>query len=225
MNRDTYRAIEGFMQRCMNDSAHDREHIYRVLYAALDIARTEEGADLDILVAACLLHDIGREDQFRDQRLCHAEVGSRKARDFLLELGWDQARADWVSNCVLTHRFRSDRPPVSLEAKILFDADKLDVTGAIGIARTLFYGGQISQPLYAIGEDRQVLTAPDSPPSFFREYNYKLRHIARQLYTPRAKELAAQRQATADGYYDALLREVSGCYDQGIPLLASFFDN
>lgn len=212
------------MHRCMNDSAHDREHIYRVLYAALDIARTEAQVDLDILVAACLLHDIGREDQLRDQRLCHAEVGARKAHAFLLELGWDTVRADWVHDCVLTHRYRTDRRPASLEAKILFDADKLDVTGAIGIARTLFYGGQIAQPLYFMGDDGQILTAPDAPPSFFREYNFKLRGIAGQLHTTRAKELAAQRQAAADGYYDDLLREVSGCYDQGKPLLEALFD-
>lgn len=134
MDREMFGAIEGYMLSCMTDAAHDREHIYRVLYAALEITETEEGVDADVLTAACLLHDIGREAQFRDPSLCHAEVGSRMACDFLLGLGWDRARAGWVRDCVLTHRYRTDRRPRTLEAKILFDADKLDVTGAMGVA-------------------------------------------------------------------------------------------
>ena len=47
-----------------SDSAHDREHIYRVLHSALAIAKTEENVDYDILLAACLLHDVGRPEQF-----------------------------------------------------------------------------------------------------------------------------------------------------------------
>lgn len=45
--------------------------------------------------------------------------------------------------CIKTHRYRTNNPPESLEAKILFDADKLDAAGAIGIARTLLYKGII----------------------------------------------------------------------------------
>lgn len=225
MNRETYQAIEAYMLSAMADSAHDPQHIYRVLYAALDIAGTEEGVDRDILVAACLLHDVGRADQARDPAVCHAEAGSEKAYAFLRGLGWPEARAAWVRSCVLTHRYRDDRRPESLEAKILFDADKLDVCGAIGIARTLFYGGQISQPLYRLGEDGSVLTAPDSPPSFFREYNYKLRGIEAGMYTRRAKELAADRRETADGYYDALLSEVRGCAEAGRKGLEDFLQS
>ncbi len=48
------------MLSCMNDSAHDKEHIYRGLYTALDIAAYEQDVDYEILITACLLHDIGR---------------------------------------------------------------------------------------------------------------------------------------------------------------------
>lgn len=224
MNKQDYRAIEGYMISCMADSAHDAQHIYRVLYAALDIAGTEGDVDRDILAAACLLHDIGREAQFRDPAVCHAEAGSAMAFSFLKSLGWSEFRAGWVRDCVLTHRFRTDRRPATLESKILFDADKLDVCGAIGIARTLFYGGQIAQPLYRLGADGEILTAPDSPPSFFREYNYKLRHIGDGLYTRRGKALAEARQRTADDYYEALLGEVRSCYDRGRKALTEWME-
>jgi uncharacterized protein len=48
----------------MTDSAHDKEHVYRVLYVALDIAKYEECADIDVLITASLLQDIGRKEQF-----------------------------------------------------------------------------------------------------------------------------------------------------------------
>ena len=83
MTRKCYEAIEHYMLTTMDDSAHDAEHVYRVLYNALEIAKTEPGTDMDILICACLLHDIGRPDQVADPRVCHAEVGSEKAYRFL----------------------------------------------------------------------------------------------------------------------------------------------
>lgn len=219
MNRDTFQAIEAHMLFHMKDAAHDKEHVYRVLYTALDIASAEPGADKDILTAAALLHDIGRQAQFENPILCHGSEGSRMAYAFLLNLGWEEDRAAHVRDCVLTHRFRTDRRPATLEAKILFDADKLDVTGAIGVARTLMYGGGIGQALYQLDDAGRILTAPDTPPSFFREYNYKLRATADTLYTPRAKALAQGRRAASDAFYKALLAEVSGCYEEGRSLL------
>ena len=57
----------------------------------------------------------------------------------------------------------------------MFDADKLDVTGAMGIARTLLYKGKVSEPLYSLLPDGTVSTGEDdTEPSFFQEYKYKL---------------------------------------------------
>ena len=66
MTRAQYDLIEGKMLACTEDSAHDREHIYRVLHLALELAATEPGCDREVLAAACLLHDIGRPAQFAD---------------------------------------------------------------------------------------------------------------------------------------------------------------
>lgn len=64
MKRSEYRQIEKIMKSHMDDSAHDGEHVFRVLRAALEVAKAHPEADLDVLVAACLLHDIGRKAQF-----------------------------------------------------------------------------------------------------------------------------------------------------------------
>ena len=147
MDKSTYQRIESYMLSCMDDSAHDAEHIYRVLSNALVIAREETGVDYDALICACLLHDIGRPDQIRDPSLCHAAVGCEKAYGFLTENGFGADFAAHVRDCIRTHRFRKNDQPESLEAKILFDADKLDVVGASGIARTLVYKGTVTEPL------------------------------------------------------------------------------
>ena len=216
MDRAEFQAIEGYMLQQMADMAHDAQHVYRVFYTALDITGRETEADRDIVAAAALLHDVGRAAQARDPALCHAQVGAEMAYRFLTrELGWDEGRAGHVRACVLTHRFRSDRPPESLEAKIVFDADKLDVTGAIGVARTLMYGGQVGQGLYRLDQDGKVLTGAETAPSFFREYNFKLRGIAGGLYTRRARELVRGRQKAADDFYGALLAEVTGSLERG----------
>ena len=123
--------------------------------------RREPAADRDVLVAACLLHDVGRPEQFADPSVCHAAVGAEKARRFLMTEGFDETFAARVADCVRTHRFRSDAPPASIEAKILFDADKIDVAGAMGIARSLLYIGEVGEPLYVLQADGEVSDGTD----------------------------------------------------------------
>ena len=69
---------------------------------------------------------------------------------FLMENGFDEEFSRKVKHCIKTHRFRKSMQPESVEAKILFDADKLDVTGALGIARTLMYKGNVAEPIYNV---------------------------------------------------------------------------
>lgn len=210
MERETFEKIESYMLSCMGDSAHDREHIYRVLYTALQIAREETDVDTDVLVCACLLHDIGRREQFADPQVCHAQVGGEKAYRFLTENGCSPAFAGHVRDCIVTHRFRKQSPPESLEAKILFDADKLDVTGALGVARTLMYAGTVSAPLYTRRADGAVSDGQgDSESSFFREYHFKLKNLYGKFYTRAGSAMAAQRRKAAEDFYRALLGEVT----------------
>lgn len=215
-----YDKIEAYMLECMRDSAHDREHIYRVFYTALDIAESEPSANLEILTAACLLHDIGRPEQFANPELCHAEVGSKKAYEFLIGIGWTEERARHVRDCVYTHRFRSENPPQSIEAKILFDADKIDVSGAVGMARSLMYRGTVGEPLYTLNPDGTISDGSDTDePSFFREYHFKLKNIYGKFFTERGREIALSRRRAAEEFYNALLSEVKSSEEHGRELL------
>ena len=218
MNKTEYNEIENFMLEKMQDSAHDKHHVYRVLNSALDIAIKMSSVDFDVLLAACLLHDIGREVQFTNLELCHAQIGGDMAYDFLLTKKWSTQKALHVKECISSHRYRGDNVPNSIEAKILFDADKLDASGAIGIARTLIYEGQVSEPLYILDEDEKIVVDDGGAEisSFFQEYNYKLKKVYNAFYTDRAKEIAKVRQKTAIDFYDGLFAEVTNNYESGL---------
>ncbi len=210
MTRELYQKLETFMLCAMSDSAHDKEHIYRVLNNALVIATEEEKVNYDILISACLLHDIGRPDQIANPTLCHATVGSEKAYQFLLENGFSPADAAHIRDCIRTHRFRKEDKPETIEAKILFDADKLDVVGAVGIARTLVYRGTLTEPLYHRRPDSSISNGEnDENHSFFREYHFKLKKLYDRFYTAKGKELAQQRRKAAEDFYNNLYSEVS----------------
>lgn len=220
MKQDTYQKLELYMQICMDDSAHDREHVYRVLYTALNIAEYEEGVDYDVLITACLLHDIGRKEQFENPKTCHAKEGAKKAYHFLIENGFSEDFAQHVKACIKSHRFRSKNPPETIEAKILFDADKVDVTGAIGIARTLLYQGRMSEPLYLLTPEGKVSDgSEDEQESFFREYKHKLEGLYGKFYTRRGAELAAGRREAAEAFYHALLAEIRDSHEVGKQLM------
>lgn len=210
MNRQTYQTIETYMLSCMGDSAHDKEHVYRVLNNALVIAKEEVAVDYDVLIAACLLHDIARPEQIADPGLCHAAFGSEKAYCFLRKNGFGEDFSSKVRSCIRTHRFRKNDQPESLEAKILFDADKLDVVGAIGVARTLVFKGTVSDPLYTRNPDGSVSDGSQGETSsFFHEYKFKLEKLYDRFYTEKGKTLALTRKAAAESFYENLYREVS----------------
>ena len=220
MTKETYTLLETYMLSCMGDSAHDAEHIYRVLYNALEIAKSENDVDYDVLIAACLLHDIGRKEQFEDPAQCHALVGGEKACRFLRDHGFDDDFAAKVRHCIQVHRFRKNTPPESLEAKILFDADKLDATGALGVARTLMHKGNTVEPIYNVLPDGTISDGvEDTGPSFFREYKFKLEKLYDRFYTPRGVELAQERRAIAAAFYESLYREVNAGYTDGSRML------
>ncbi len=220
MTNETYQLLENYMRSCMADSAHDTEHVYRVLFNALAIAQAEAEVDYDVLITACLLHDIGRREQFADPTVCHAAAGSEKAFRFLTENGFPPEFAEQVRHCILTHRFRKALPPQSIEAKILFDADKLDVTGAIGIARTLMYKADMAEPLYHVLPSGEISDGTeDLGPSFFREYKFKLEKLYDKFYTARGSELARSRQQIAASFYENLYREVNTGYAEGKEML------
>ena len=212
MTKENFTLIENYMLSCAEDSAHDKEHIYRVFHTALHIAQHCENVDRDILIAACLLHDIARSEQLKNPEVCHAEKGAEKAFGFLTQNGFEASFAEKVASCILTHRFRNDRQPQSIEAKILFDADKIDVTGAMGIARTLTYSGETRRPLYSLVSDNEINDGTIKDDTFFAEYKFKLEKLYDRFYTEKGREIALGRKKHAEDFYNNLLGEIREAY-------------
>lgn len=220
MEKEKFITIENYMLDCMKDNVHDHSHIYRVLYLSLRIGAAEGSANPDILILSAMLHDIGRDAENKDKSLCHAQVGSQMAAEFLRREGWAQQTCDCVQDCIITHSYKGGRQPNSLEAKILFDADKLDLSGAVGTARAILFGGQINEPLYLVDENgypTKGLAKEDS--SLFREYNRKLSILNTRFYTSTAKSIAKERQKIVDAYFSSLFQEVEETYYTGKTLL------
>ncbi len=223
MTKDFFEQLYHFMRQNLPDAAHDTAHIDRVLYLALDIAAAEQGAghsvDYDVLLAACLLHDIGRPEQAEDESVSHALAGAEKAFAFLTAQGWPAEKAAWVADCIRTHRYRGEDEPQSLEAKILFDADKIDVAGAVGIARTLLYAGAHACPLYSQADLDTGEARPGMADTFLWEYRYKLENIYTRFYTEKGEAIARLRQGAAVAFYESLLAEVEDSRRTGEVLL------
>lgn len=209
MDRQHWTKLEEYMLLRMQDSAHDRQHVYRVLNNAIEIAKGEERVNMEVLMVAALLHDIGRADEKADPKADHAITGGDRAYQALIDLGYDHVFAEHVRQCIRTHRFRRNDPPATIEAKILFDADKLDVCGAVGIARTLMYSGAHDRPIYTTNPDGSIRDGKgDTEDSFFREYRFKLEGMYDRFLTRRGAELARERRKAAVDFYEALLAEV-----------------
>ena len=163
MKREKYQELKSYMQECMSDAAHDKEHVWRVLGYALRLAaELKEPVDHDLLIAACLLHDIGRAAQFRDPSLDHAAVGADMAAGWLSDHGYSPGFCQAVRSAIRSHRYRTGGRAESIEAQLLFDADKLDVCGIMGLLRTVSYCDHVGEPYYTVGENGLVEFTADS---------------------------------------------------------------
>ena len=103
--------------------------------------------------------------------------------------------------------------PETLEAQVLFDADKLDVLGAIGAARTIAYAALDGQPAYAEPSEKFLKTGvkePGEPHSSYHEFLFKLQKVKSRMFTSAGKALAEARHTYLVGFYEQLQAEARG---------------
>ncbi|MDH3392428.1 MAG: HD domain-containing protein [Desulfobulbaceae bacterium] len=187
---------------------HGPDHSARVHRTALYIGR-QMGARLDILSAAALLHDIGRRHETETRGgICHAGKGAELARDILAELAFSEASIELIAHCIATHRYRDSNSPQSLEAEILFDADKLDSVGAIGIGRAFLFAGQVGAKLHNESRDISDTESYSVEDTAYREFKVKLCKVKDRMLTPVGKRLAEERHAFMEVFFERLEREI-----------------
>lgn len=194
---------------------HDWTHVERVKNLALNIGK-KEGAKLDVLEMAALLHDIGRRDEMKCKgKFCHAEKGAEIAREILGKHKIEKSVVENIIHCIQAHRYRKNLKPSTLEAKILFDADKLDSIGAIGVARDfLFAGGAGSCNLYTGNEKKLAKEEKDysftKEDSAVLEYEIKLKFIKNKMLTKNGKKIANERHKFMKDFFVRFWKEVKG---------------
>jgi uncharacterized protein len=165
--------------------------------------------------AAALLHDAeGAAPGTSAERASHQHASAEFAARVLTEEGWPEERIASVQHCIRAHRYRDrSEPPQTLEAKILFDADKLDVLGAVGAARVIAYATLDGNPFY-YPPSAQFLQSgeeePGEPHSAYHEHLFKLRKVGGRMFTATARALAADRLATLDAFFERLIAEWQG---------------
>lgn len=196
-----------------NDPVHDFSHIQRVYRLAERIGQAE-GANLEIVRAAALLHDAQGSESATLARKEHHMRSAQFAAEVLAQEGWDAVRIGAVQHCIRAHRYRDDRePPATLEAKVLFDADKLDVLGAIGAARTVAYAVLAGEPIFAEPSEQFRRTGqpePGEPHSSYHEYIFKLSRVKDRMFTATGKALAEARHAYLAEFYAQMAAEIRG---------------
>jgi len=196
------------------DPVHGFDHILRVYHMAEKLA-IEEGADLEIVRAAALLHDAqgSQTEGGEEGRQDHHHASSEFACQILASEGWPPEKIAAVQHCIQAHRFRDNTEPQTLEAKIIFDADKLDVIGAVGIARTIAFDVVVNQPIYFEPSQRFLETGekePGEPHSSYHEYLFKLSKIKDRLFTSKARLVAEERHRFMKQYFERLAAEERG---------------
>jgi uncharacterized protein len=205
-------AIKGFAGSHFSNAkySHDWEHTERVYRLCMHIGEIE-GADLEALAIAAFLHDIGRTHQDKAKGgICHAEKGGEIAREILERYPIPEEKKENIIHCILTHRFRNNHVPQTLEAKVLFDADKLDAIGAVGIARAYLFAGEVGAVLHNGHADPELTKPYSINDTGYREYRVKLSRIKDRMLTSEGKRMAKERHAFMEAFFERFLKEHEG---------------
>ncbi len=197
---------------CLNEAnrSHDWGHIERVYNLCVRIGLAEK-ADMEVLTVSAYLHDIGR--RFEDMskgRICHAEKGSEMASEFLKDSLLPEDKQKNVIHSIRSHRFRGNNKPETLEAKILFDADKLDSIGAIGIGRAFQFAGEVGAGLHNPDIDPENSEPYSIDDTAYREFRVKLSKIKDRIITAEGRRIAEERHKFMELFFERFLMEYDG---------------
>jgi len=219
---DPFKTIRDIVVKELQCSAHNIDHIDRVYNLCLKLSE-EENVDLEVIKVAALLHDIARVKEDRDSTGAtdHAVLGAQMAYSILKNLDFTEDKIKHIQDCIITHRYRTGNIPQTKEAEILFDADKLDTIGVVGLARCFIWVGKNNAYLYRkvdiedyikenLGGSIKGRIQDASKHSVNIEYETKLKFIVDKLHTNKAKEIGKERIEYFKNFLDKLEKEING---------------
>ncbi|MEB0090772.1 HD domain-containing protein [Pseudomonas sp. CCI4.2] len=190
-----------------SDGSHDLSHLYRVWSNACSIHR-DEGGDLEVLLAATLLHDCVSVEKNSPLRSQASRLAAEKAASLLKALDWPQDRIDAVAHAVEAHSFSAAITPTTLEAKIVQDADRLDAIGMLGVARCFYTAGRMGSAMYDATDANAQHRELDDKRFAVDHFHTKLLHVADGFQTATGARIAALRHERLKRFLDEFMEEV-----------------
>ena len=219
---EKFEKIKKIVEKELSCSAHDMEHIMRVYNLALHIAKNEN-VDLNIIKTAALLHDIARvkEDDDQTGKIDHAILGAKMAKLILENLKFSEEKIKHILECIVSHRYRTGNKPKTKEAQILFEADKLDTLGAIGIARAFVWVGGNNANIYRkvntqkyvkdnLGGKINGRIKDKTKHSPQIEWETKTKFLGNKIKTIKGKEILKERMDFYKNFLNRLEKEIKG---------------
>lgn len=217
MTTDTFAPLQNLAAQLLpyalepsEDGAHDLSHLQRVWHNVRTI-HTQEGGELEVLLAAVLLHDCVAVEKNSPLRSQASRLAAEKASGVLADLHWPNERISAVAHAIEAHSFSANITPTTLEAKIMQDADRLDSLGLLGVARTFYVAGRMGSALYD----------PQDPEAKYRDYDdtrfcldhfqTKLLHLANGFQTATGRRLAQLRHERLKGFMEQFKEEIGVC--------------
>ena len=195
------------------DAAHDFDHVLRVTRLEAKIGAAE-GAEATVVRLAALLHDLPAAPAAGSAaRLHHHHTAATAAAALLRQRGAGNELVEQVVHCIRTHRFRDQSElPQTLEARVLYDADKLDAMGAIGVARAFAFAGSHDNRLWSAPWD--VIAPEGAKPAGHEytpvhEYVFKLRRLQATLYTATGRAMGQTRHRVMVDFFARLDAEMA----------------
>ena len=167
------------------------EHTEMVLSLSMEMG-SKLGVDMEVLKAAALLHDIGRGTAGKD----HGKVGAQIAVEILKKTNFPKEKIDDVRYAIVAHVGYNGSKPETLEARILWDADKLTKLGAFIIL-------QRAMLLPLKGKNSWDGVAE------FNKWLETAENIKNNMKTTLGLKMAAERYQTLKMFVAALNKEVS----------------
>ncbi len=171
----------------LKGSVRSFEHVKRV-YAVATFLAKEEKADLELVQIGALFHDIGRPVGEP-----HGETGAKLTDQILKEIKYPREKREKIVRIVLYHPLRFKDKLESLEEKIIWDADKIDLMGMIGIARAFHWSGELNRTF-------------EDAVKYCYEWGRKIHSL---LNTSTAKKIAEIRHMETKSFLSALEKELS----------------
>lgn len=189
------------------DGAHDLSHLQRVWHNVRTL-HAQEGGDLEVLLAAVLLHDCVAVEKNSPLRSQASRLAAEKASNVLAQMAWPPAKISAVAHAIEAHSFSANITPITLEAKIIQDADRLDSLGMLGVARTFYIAGRMGSALYDPLDPEAKERDYDDKRFCLDHFQTKLLHLADGFQTTTGQRLAKIRHQRLKGFMELFKEEI-----------------